>query len=114
MAEGLVEGAVVYWTGSNGFGVIQRIADGRIEVRWDSPGGQIPSIFVARNAPLVRAELPAQVRRVSTDQVGILGALVGEDPPKWKVTVLGPRGFIEKVVPESDLRPDNTADPATK
>ncbi|HUY48533.1 MAG TPA: AIPR family protein [Streptosporangiaceae bacterium] len=114
MSGGLAEGTVVTWNGRDGFGVIQRIADGRVEVRWDAPGEQTPSIFVAHNAPLTRVVLPPRVRRVSTDQAGILGARVGEDPPTWKVTVLGPTGFIEKVVPEADLRPDHAVDPATK
>src|SRR5580658_121886 len=102
MSEGMVEGAVVRWPGSDGFGVIRRIISGRIEVRWDAPREQIPTIFAAKGAPLVRIVLPLRVRRQSTDQAGILGGLVSEDPPKWKVTVLGPTGFLEKVVPEAD------------
>jgi ATP-dependent helicase HepA len=114
MGEELVEGAVVRWTGGEGIGVIRRIASGRVEVQWDSPSEQTPTTFAAKNAPLVRAVLPSQVRRRSTDQPAILGALMSEDPPKWKVTVLGPTGFLEKVVPEADLRPDHTLDPAAR
>lgn len=114
MSEGLVEGAVVRWTGGDGIGVIRRIAGGRIEVEWDATGDQKPTIFVAKQPPLIRVSLPAQVRRRSTDQPGILGVLVSEEPPKWKVTVLGPGGFLEKVVPEADLRPDSALDPAAR
>ena len=114
MSEQLVEGAIVRWTGGDGIGVIRRIASGQVEVEWDSPSELTPSVFAGKNAPLVRAVLPSQVRRQSTDQPGILGALVSEDPPKWKVTVLGPTGFLEKVVPEADLRPDHTLDPAAR
>lgn len=110
----LVEGALVQWTGSDDCGVIQRIAGGRIEVRWDKPRENTPTVFVAKNAPLVRITLPMRVRRLSTDQVGILGGLVNEDPPKWKVTILAPTGFLEKVVPEADLRPDQPLDPPTR
>lgn len=108
----LVRGALVRWTGGDGIGVIRRIAGGRIEVQWDSPGA--PTMFTAENAPLDRVDLPPRIRRRSTDQPGILGAHVSEDPPKWKVTVLGPGGFLEKVVPESDLRPDQALDPVAK
>src|SRR5262245_8063 len=114
MSEGLIEGALVRWTGGEGIGVIRRVANGRVEVGWDSPGDQTPMIFAAKDAPLVRLALPSRVRRRSTDQPGILGAKVSEDPPKWKVTVLGPSGFLEKVVPESDLRPDHGLDPAAR
>ena len=114
MSEQLVEGAVVRWTGGDGIGVIRRIASGQVEVEWDSPSELTPSVFAEKNAPLVRAVLPSRVYRQSTDQPGILGALVSEDPPKWKVTVLGPTGFLEKVVPEADLRPDHALDPAAR
>ena len=114
MSDALVEGAVVRWTGGDGIGLIRRIANGRIEVQWDVPGDQMPTIFASKNAPLVRVALPAQVRRRSTDQPGILGSQVSEDPPKWKVTVLGAGGFLEKVVPEADLRPDHALDPAAR
>jgi superfamily II DNA/RNA helicase len=112
MTDSLVPGALVRWTRGEGLGVIRRMEGGRVEVQWDVPGA--PPIFVAKGAPLVRAALPAQVRRRSTDQAGILGLLVSEDPPKWKVTVLGPSGFIERVVPEADLRPDHALDPAAR
>jgi len=84
MSQQLVEGAVVRWTGGDGIGVIRRIASGQVEVEWDSPSELTPSVFAAKNAPLVRAALPSQVRRQSTDQPGILGAIVSEDPPKWR------------------------------
>jgi len=114
MNDDLVENALVRWTGGDGVGVVRRIANGRIEVQWDAPGEQTPSVFVSKNAPLVRVSLPPRVRRRSTDQPAILGSLVSDDPPKWKVTVLGAGGFLEKVVPEADLRPDDALDPAAR
>jgi ERCC4-related helicase len=39
--------------------------------------------------------------------------LESDDPPKWRVTLLGQAGFIERVVPESDLRP-GVLDPAAR
>lgn len=110
----LVEGALVKWSGGQGLGYIKRISQGRIEVRWDSPSEITPTLFKAKDAPLVRAMLPAQVRRVSTDQPGFLGQLASADPPRWRVTLLGHKTFVEKVVPESDLRPDDTLDPAER
>ncbi len=112
MTDGVVEGALVRWTGGDGLGVVRRIGGGRVEVQWDLPGA--PPIFAEKTAPLSRAVLPARVRRRSTEQSGILGALVSEEPPKWRVTVLGPGGFLEKVVPEADLRPDQAIDPAAR
>jgi SNF2 family DNA or RNA helicase len=108
----LVEGTLVRWSGRDGIGVIRSISGGRIEVQWDVPGA--PTMFTSENAPLERVALPPRVRRRSTDQPAILGSLVSEDPPRWKVTVLGPGGFLDKVVPESDLRPDQALDPAKK
>jgi ERCC4-related helicase len=112
MAVRLVEGAVVRWRGGDGIGVIRRMSAGRIEVQWDIAGA--PTMFATRNAPLDRITFPARVRRRSTDQPAILGPLVSDDPPKWKVTVPGSGGFLDKVVPESDLRPDQALDPAAK
>jgi superfamily II DNA or RNA helicase len=114
MSEPLVEGTVVRWTGGGGTGVIRRIGGGQVEVEWDQASEFTPRVFAAKNAPLARVVLPSRVRRLSTDQPGILGDRVSEDPPKWKVTVLGPTGFLEKVVPEADLRPDQALDPASR
>ena len=92
MSEQLVEGAVVRWTGGDGIGVIRRIASGQVfKVEMGLAERAHAEVSSAeKNAPLVRAVLPSRVYRQSTDQPGILGALVSEDPPKWKVTVLGP------------------------
>jgi superfamily II DNA or RNA helicase len=114
VTEKLVEGALVCWKGCDDTGVIRRICGGRIEVEWDHAGDNTPTMFSAQQSALARVVLPPQIRRRSTDQPGILGALVSEDPPKWKVTLLGKSGFLEKVVPESDLRPDVNLDPAAK
>jgi hypothetical protein len=44
MNDDLVENALVRWTGGDGVGVVRRIANGRIEVQWDAPGEQTPSV----------------------------------------------------------------------
>jgi superfamily II DNA or RNA helicase len=111
----LIEGALVRWTGGEGLGVIRRVADGRVEVEWDTSGGRTPTVFTATNAPLVRVALPTRVRRRSTDQAGILGELASEHPPKWRVTVPAAGGrLLEKVVPEADLRPERVLDPVAR
>jgi SNF2 family DNA or RNA helicase len=110
----LVEGALVRWNAGDGLGVVERIAAGRIQVRWDSPTENTPIVFAVTNPPLTHVALPPKVRRRSTDQPAILIGPAGQDPPKWKVTVLTSSGFTDRVVPESDLRPDQALDPAAR
>jgi superfamily II DNA or RNA helicase len=110
----LVEGALVRWNGGGGFGIVERIAARRIDVRWDKPTDNTPTMFAMTSAPLTRVVLPPRVRRRSTDQPAILNGPAGQDPPKWKVTVLASGRFVDRVVPESDLRPDQALDPAAR
>src|SRR5262245_19205323 len=112
MNTGLVEGALVRWIGGTSLGVVRKMTTRTVEVQWDD--ADVPPIFAGKNPPLVRAALPARVRRRSTAQRGILGDLVSEMPPKWLVTLPGANGFLEKVVPEEDLRPDETLGPADR
>lgn len=103
MTDELVEGILVCWTGAEGFGIVNRLDGGRVEVRWDVPGR--PTMFAVGSAPLRRVHLPPRVVRQSTGQAGILGGQVSTKPPRWTVTFFEAGTLIDNVVPEADLRP---------
>lgn len=112
MPDDLVKGCLVRWTRGDGYGVVEEVNANRVEVVWDDSSK--PPIFARRDAPLERVSLPPRVRRRSNDEPGIV---VGPAPdaarPSWRVALLS-QGGRERVVPESDLRPDDSLDPADR
>ncbi len=110
--EELVEGCLVRWTRGDAIGVVQTIDNNRVEVAWDD--NTTPPLFVRKDAPLERVVLPPRVRRRSNDEPGIIiGPATDAARPSWKVALLSQAGR-ERTVPEADLRPDNSLDPADR
>jgi ATP-dependent helicase HepA len=111
-SEELETGCLVRWTRGDAIGVVESISNSRVEVKWDD--GSTPPLFARRGAPLERVTLPPRVRRRSNDEPGIIvGPATDADRPSWKVVLLS-QGGRERVVPEADLRPDNSLDPADR
>lgn len=108
----LVEGSLVRWTRGDAIGVIVKMDANRVQVEWDD--ADTPPLFVLKDAPLKRVTLPPRVRRRSNDEPGIIvGPAPGAARPSWKVVLLF-QGGRERTVPESDLRPDDSLDPADR
>ncbi len=111
MTDDLVVGCLVQWVRGDSIGVLSELNGNRVEVAWDDP--ELPPFFVRDGAPLERYELPVRVRRRSTDEPGFnVGPAPGAPVPSRKV-VFALSG-MERVVPESDLRPDDALDPADR
>lgn len=110
-ADGFEVGHLVRWTLDDGdvVGVIKELDNQRITVEWDDE--RTPPIFVRKGAAIERVQLPPQVRRRSDDEPGILiEPALGAPRPSWKVALIG-QGGVTKVIPESDLRPDDSVGP---
>jgi ATP-dependent helicase HepA len=111
MAEDLVVGCLVRWVRGEAIGVVSVLTGNRVEVAWDDP--ELPPFFARDGAPLERFELPVRVRRRSTDEPGFnVGPVPGAATPSRKVAFA--LSGTERVVPESDLRPDDALDPADR
>lgn len=106
----LVVGGLVRFTRDDGatIGVVVATDPSRTQVKWDDP--ELPTLFVTKDAPLDRVDLPPMVVRASTGEPGLLVELKSENPPKWTVQTLN--GV--KTVPEADLRPNLDLDPGLK
>ena len=107
----LVAGALVRWPSAPGapVGVITEVDGPRIKVRFDGDGEA--KIFNARAGVVERVALSGMVRRVSTDEVGLLDQQTTPVPPRWKVMILGGQVIT---VSEADLRPHVLDDPQSR
>ena len=95
-------GALVQWTHRpKTYGVIAKIEDGRIHVRWDDEN--IPTQFVESDPPLTRVKLQGKtLQRLSTGEKASVLTPLQAEKPAWVCFVEGGETIN---VPEADLRP---------
>ena len=109
----LVCGALVQWTGGDGYGVITEIGN-RIIIRWDDAVDN-PTQF-ATSEVLERVDLNGKVaqRRSSGETASVIRP-AGGATPTWRCQViLANGGVITTNVPEEDLRPLPVTDPVER
>ena len=95
-------GALVQWTKRpKTYGVIEKIDESRIHVRWDDVN--IPSQFAESEPPLTRVKLQGRTfQRLSTGEKASVETPLQSDKPAWVCFVEGGKTIN---VPEADLRP---------
>ena len=109
----LMCGALVQWTGGEGYGVITEIGS-RIIVRWDDSMDN-PTQF-ATTEVLERIDLNGKVaqRRSSGEIASVMGPASGTTPTWRCQVILANGGVVTTNVPEEDLRPMPVTDPVER
>ena len=104
----IVVGALVQWTGAKTYGVVTKIDERMIYVRWDEDVP--PPQFALPDPPLSRVVLQHElVQRRSTGEGAVVRAPAASGTPLWKCVVTNGGGTFN--VPEADLRPVAVTDP---
>ena len=104
------EGSLVRWPMAPGCptGVVRSYGGGLVSVLFD--GEDEPKLFSASASVLERVLLTGMVKRISTEDVGVIQGMTTAAPPRWHV-------FIESrviTIAEVDLRPHVLDDPRSR
>lgn len=110
----IVVDALVQWTGADTYGVVTKIENGMVHVRWDAAG--CPPQFAAANSPLLRVDLKGQEVSVqSTGASAVAMEPAGSSTPAWLCFVAAADGQSHRLnIPEADLRPIPVNDPVER